>query len=121
MCTNASFNCFDLDCIRLGATQNWSSTLQRTYHIDVDIVDLARGEACRRYKDLESRAKFLLPPTLEEVREAIEAWAFWQALELRAARQDSTVGPDGMYTFIQDLEQTLERLTTRAVEDRFIL
>src|SRR5690242_288239 len=104
MCTSASFDRFDLDYVRLGATQIWASALHRTSHIDVDILELACAEAGRRYKDLENRTKFLLPPTLEEVREAIEAWAFWQALEVRAARQDSTVGPDGMHTFIQDLE-----------------
>lgn len=121
MFPNDPFSCFDLDCIRLIATQNWTSTLQRTYHIDIDIIDLARREANRRYKDLECRTKFLLPSTLEEVREAIEAWSTWQALELQVSRQDRIIGPDGIHNFIQDLEQALKRLTTRANEDQFIL
>jgi hypothetical protein len=116
----SSFTCSEFDCLRLAATQTWASTLERTYHIDVDIVDLARLEAGRRYKDLESRAtKFLPVPTLEEMRAAILAWATWQALELQVSRP--IIGPMGMHNFIQDLEQTLERLTTPAIEDQFIL
>ncbi len=129
MCSNASsLTCSELDGLRLAATQTWASTLERTYHIDVDIVDLARGEAGRRYKELESRATKYLPlPTLEELRAAIQAWATWQALELQVSRPDGMIGPMGMHNFIQDLEQTLERLTTPAIEntqtidDRFVL
>lgn len=129
MCSNASsLTCSELDGLRLAAIQKWASTLERAYNIDVDIVDLARGEAGRRYKDLENRATKYWPlPTLEEMRATIETWATWQALELQASRPDGMIGPMGMHNFIQDLEQILERLTTPAIEntqtidDRFVL
>jgi hypothetical protein len=121
MFPNDPFDCFDLDSIRLVAIQSWASTVQRTYHIDADILELARGEACRRYQDLEGRLKGTVSPSLEDVREAIDAWVTWQALDLQAFRQDDRIGPDGIYDFIQDLELTLHRLTTHTVEDMFIL
>ncbi len=118
---NDPLNRFDLDCMRLMAIQNWASTVQRTYSIDIDIVDLAGGEACRRYQDLENRLKGVISPSLEAVHEAIEAWAIWQALDLQASRQDCIIDPDGIDTFTQDLEQILEHLTTPVPEVRFIL
>jgi hypothetical protein len=121
MFSNDPFDCFDLDYIRLVAIQNWVSTLQRTYHIDADILDLARGEACRRYQDLEYSLKCMLSPSLEEVQEAIDAWVTWQALDLQVSHRGCIIGTDGMHDFIQGMEQTLERLTTHAIEERFIL
>lgn len=121
MFPNDPFDCFDLDAIRLVAIQSWASTVQRTYHIDADILELARGEACRRYLDLEGRLKGVISPSLEDMHEAIEAWVTWQALDLQAFRQGYSIGPDGMHDFIQDLEQTLECLTTRTVDDQFLL
>ena len=121
MFSNDPFDCFDLDSIRLVAIQNWVSTLQRTSHIDADILDLARGEACRRYQDLEYTLKCLPSPSLEEVQKAIDAWVTWQALDLQISHRGCSIGTDGMHGFIYDLEQTLEHLTTHTTEDMFIL
>ena len=121
MFSNDPFDCFDLDSIRLVAIQNWVSTLQRTYHIDADILDLARGEASRRYQDLECTLKCLSSPSCEEVQKVIDVWVTWEALDLQISHQGCSIGTDGMHGFIYDLEQTLEHLTTSTPEDMFIL
>jgi hypothetical protein len=121
MFPNDPFDCFDLDSIRLVAIQNWVSTLQRTSHIDADILDLARGEAYRRYQDLECTLKCLPSPSLEEVQKVIDVWVTWEALDIQISHQGCVIGTDGMHNFIQDLEQTLEHLITQTTEDMFIL
>ncbi len=108
-----------LDCLRLTATRIWASTLERSYAIDLDIVDLAREEAGRRYRDAESSVQS--PPSLEQARQAIETWALWQALELRVFCQDGTISPNAMHAFIRELELTLEQLSSGDSEDCFIL
>ena len=121
MCTNASCVRVALDALRLQAIQNWAATVQRVFHSDAAIVDLARIEACRRYIELEQHAHLQLPATLEEVRAIIDIWVLWQALELQGTCQNGMIDPESMHHFLQALEQLLRRLTADEAEKEFIL
>jgi hypothetical protein len=111
---------FTLDRMRFMAMRVWSSTLERTYDVDLDILELASEEARRRYQDLAERSA--LPLSFAEEAETIEAWAIWQALACQVARrQRIPVGASGICIFAKDLEKVLERLKTRVTEGMFIL
>jgi hypothetical protein len=104
---------FTHDRLRFIAMRVWSSTMERTYDIDLDIIELAAQEAQRRY--LERIESPVVLSFIEET-ETIEAWATWHALACQVARrQRDPIG--AFYTVVQDLEKALERLTIHTCED----
>jgi hypothetical protein len=101
---------FTRDSMRFMAMRVWSSTMERTSEVDLDICELACEEARRRYQELTDRSTLPLI-CREDVQKAMEAWAIWHALACQVARrQRDAVGANGLCTFTRELEDTLERL-----------
>jgi hypothetical protein len=124
MSTNHILSPSTRDALRFVAMRAWSSTMERTAEVDLDICELACEEARRRYQELIDRSTLPLI-CREDVQKAIEAWATWHALACQGVRrQQHGVGAHGLCMFTWELEDTLERLLTPPTpvfEDMFIL
>jgi hypothetical protein len=112
------------DAMRFMAMRVWSTTMERTAEVDLDICELACEEARRRYQEMTDRSTLPLI-CREDVQKAMEAWATWHALACQVARhQRDAVGAHGLCTFTRELENTLERLIGPAnpiLDNMFIL
>jgi len=96
--------------MRFMAMQVWSSTMERTAEVDLDICGLACEEARRRYQELTDRSALSLM-CREDVQKVMKAWATWYALACQVARcQQYAVGAYDLCTFTRELEDALERL-----------
>jgi hypothetical protein len=112
------------DAMRFMTMRVWSSTMERTAEVDLDICGLACEEACRRYQEMTDRSTLPLI-CREDVQKAMEAWATWHALACQVARrQQYAVSAHGLCTFTHELEDVLERLIGSAnpiLDNMFIL
>jgi len=102
------------------AMRCWTSTLERIYDVDLDVLELACEGAHQKYKDLECSPEFVIPLSPEKLLEAIGAWTTWQALTLQSQLHSYPVTANEICNFARDLECMLQRLTTET-DERFLL
>ncbi len=122
MATNNPSPLCAFDRIRMLAMQRWCHTIERTAPLDLDILELACGEASRRYQDLEHRTPCVIARSFEDMSEIIDAWVIWQALRLQLTRPEHCpIGASGIRNFTRELEYILERLTNDVTYDLFLL